>query len=54
MYRMRGWEFCDCDVGGGLVCFEGFICTIFAFIAESEFGEVAVIISLPTNKHCPI
>jgi len=47
-YRMCGWEFCDCDVGGGFVGFEGFVCAVFAFVAKSEFSEVAVIISFPT------
>jgi hypothetical protein len=44
---MCGWEFGDCNVGSCFVCLEGLISTIFAFVAESEFGEVAVIISLP-------
>jgi len=45
---MCGWEFCDCDVGSGFVGFEGFVCAVFAFVAKSEFSEVAVIISFPT------
>lgn len=49
-YRMCGWEFCDCDVGSGFVGFEGFICAVFAFVAKSEFSEVAVIISLPKHN----
>jgi len=48
-YRMCGWEFCDCDVGSGFVGFEGFICAVFAFVAKSEFSEIAMIISLPTQ-----
>ena len=49
-YRMCGWEFCDGDIGSGFVGFEGFICTVFAFVAEGEFCEITMIISFPKKK----
>jgi hypothetical protein len=47
------WEFGDSDIRSCFVCLKGFIGAIFALVSEGEFGEVAVIISLPTNKWCP-
>jgi hypothetical protein len=46
-YWMCGWEFCDSNVGRCFVCFEGFIGAVFAFVTESKFGKVTMIISFP-------
>jgi hypothetical protein len=48
-YRVCWGEFGDGDVGSCFVCFEGFIGAVFALVSEGEFGEVAVVISLPTG-----
>jgi hypothetical protein len=49
-YRMRGWEFCDCDVGGSFVCFEGLVGALLAFVSKGKLGKVTVVISLPIQS----
>jgi hypothetical protein len=46
---MCGWEFCNSDVGGSFVCFEGLVCALLAFISKSEFSKVTMIISFPVE-----
>lgn len=52
-YGVCWWEFGDGDIRSCFVCLEGFIGAIFALVSEGEFGEVAMVISLPTNKWGP-
>jgi hypothetical protein len=49
-YRMCGWEFCDCDIGGSFVCFEGLVGALLAFVSEGKLSKVTMIISLPVQS----
>jgi hypothetical protein len=49
-YRMRGREFCDCDVGGSFVCFERLVGALLAFVSKGKLSKVTVIISLPIQS----
>ena len=47
---MRGGKVSLSDFGGILVGLERFVGRSLAFVAKSEFGQIAVVVSLPKGR----